>query len=103
MFGFSENVILTSYFPKKRKVVLLLSTFHNSKEISEAEHQKPVVILDYNRTKGGVDTVDQLTHHFTARRKSRRYPMILFGNLLDLAGINSMIIFINRNPAWLPS
>jgi hypothetical protein len=103
MFVFSENMMLTSYFPKRDKVVLLLSTMHNSPQVSEFEHRKPLVILDYNRTKGGVDTVDQMAHHFTARRKSLRYPMTLFGNLLDLAGINAMIIFINRNPSWRPN
>jgi hypothetical protein len=100
MFGFSEGMMLISYISKKGKVVTLLSTMHNAPDISDEDHKKPVAILNYNMCKGGVDSVDQLAHRFTARRKSRRWPLTLFGNLLDLAAINAMIIFKMRNISW---
>ena len=57
-FGFARDMTLVSYVPKKGKAVLLLSTLHNQPEISDREDRKPIVVLDYNKTKGTVDTID---------------------------------------------
>ena len=49
-----------SYIPKHGKNVLLLSTVHREPAISAEAHQKPKLILDYNRCKGGVDNLDKV-------------------------------------------
>jgi hypothetical protein len=59
LFGFQKNITLVSHVPRKNKAVIALSTMHHSNEIDE-ETNKPSIIVDYNMTKGGVDTVDQL-------------------------------------------
>lgn len=64
----------------------------------DAETNKPQIILDYNRTKGGVDTVDQKCSTYTTKRKTSRWPLSLFFRMLDIAGINSEIIFNFNNP-----
>lgn len=55
--GCQYDKTLVSYVTKKKKIVLLLSTMHESTELDE-NTQKPVQIVDYNSTKGGVDTGD---------------------------------------------
>ena len=58
LFGHQENLTLVSYVPKKGKSVILLSSMHTDAQISNREDKKPEIILDYNRSKGGVDTLD---------------------------------------------
>lgn len=75
--AFSQNKTVISYTPKRNKIVLVLSTMHDSVEIDEAT-TKPNMILDYNRTKGGTDTFDQLCHEYTTARGTRRWPKRFF-------------------------
>ncbi|XP_067132199.1 piggyBac transposable element-derived protein 4-like [Centruroides vittatus] len=94
VFGFREDATLVSYVPKKNKNVLLLSSMHHSGSIDQqtGSLQKPEIITFYNMTKGGVDTVDQLTGTYNCARTTRRWPMIIFYCMLNIAGINSQII-----------
>lgn len=94
MFGFQERYTLVSYAPSKGKAVLLLSTEHHDDAVSgEATKYKPDIILQYNKTKGAVDTTDKMVKQYSARRISNRWPMAIFGQLLDVAGINSFILW----------
>lgn len=45
------------------------------------------------RSKGGVDTLDQICHNPSCERKTRRWPLEIFYNLLNTAGINSLIMY----------
>lgn len=92
MFGFHENITMVSYMPKKNKVVVLISTMHHDDEIDEVT-QKPEIIMEYNRTKSGVDVVDKMCVAYNVARNSRRWPLTVFFNLLNIAGINSQIIY----------
>ena len=60
IFGFQNDSTIVSYVPKKNKAVILFSTFHNSNEIVIDQNEKPRIILDYNKYRGGVDTLDQV-------------------------------------------
>lgn len=91
-FVFDHNKTLVSYTPKQKKVVLLLSTMHYSNDVDETTN-KPVIVLDYNSTKGGTDTFDKLCHTFTTARSTRRWPMRVFCGMLDHAGINAMVLY----------
>lgn len=98
MFGFSKECSLVSYIPRKKKNVLLLSSMHDSDEIDGTNANKPIMIIDHNRTKGGVDTVDKLTASYNCSRNTRRWPMVLFYNFLNIAGINSQVVYASNNP-----
>ncbi|XP_067121737.1 piggyBac transposable element-derived protein 4-like [Centruroides vittatus] len=103
-FAFTKAITLVSYVPKKSKNVLLLSSLHHSEEIDRETGlaKKPEIISFYNRTKGGVDTVDQLTGNYNCVRNTSRWPMIIFYCVLNLAGINSYIIHqANKNTSKL--
>ena len=57
-----------SYITKRNKAVILLSTVDDTGEIDVVTN-KPNIILDYNSTKGGVDSVDQKCASYTPRRR----------------------------------
>jgi hypothetical protein len=98
LFGFRENATLVSFVPKKNKSVILLSTMHHSGEISE--NGKPEIISYYNATKGGVDSLDQLVHEYTCKRKTNRWPFAYLMNGLDICGVAAYVIWCSLNPDW---
>ena len=59
------------------------------------------MVLDYNASKAGVDTMDQMVRTYTSKRMTRRWPMVLFYNLLDVSALNAFIIWIHLNPNWM--
>ncbi|CAI6370912.1 unnamed protein product [Macrosiphum euphorbiae] len=93
-FGFQKEKMITSYTPKKNKAVILLSTMHNDTSVN-SETKKPEVIHFYNSTKGGVDTVDQMCGNYSVSRRTRRWPLSIFFQLLNIAGINANILYNN--------
>ncbi|UYV64736.1 hypothetical protein LAZ67_3001815 [Cordylochernes scorpioides] len=99
IFGFTQNIILVSYVPKKSKAVLLLSTMHSTPTIDEESgfKLKPEIVTFYNLTKGGVDMVNQMCGTYSVGRGTNRWPLCLFFDLLNVAGINSEIIFKSLN------
>jgi hypothetical protein len=89
-----HGVLLTSYKAKKNKNVLLLSTRHEKGSVSSPlGKRKPNTVLFYNDTKYGVDCLDQMCKIYTVKSGVRRWPLALFFNLLDLAGINAWILY----------
>ena len=86
-------------FPKSLKSVLLLSTMHHDGTIDD-QTGKSDIILHYNQTKGAEDTVDQMCHTYSVQRKTRRWPLAYFMNLLNLGGLNAYITFVTQNPHW---
>ena len=79
--------------------MILISSNHRSAEISD-NAQKPAMIIDYNHSKSGVDTLDQVVRAYSCKRRTRRWPMCLFFNMLDIASYNSYVIFISLHPGW---
>ena len=69
---------MCSWVPKKNKLVLLLST-----EIGESA--KPEIGEFYNEIKARVDALYQKVRHYTTYRKTKRWPMAAFYNILDIA------------------
>ncbi|KAJ3646387.1 hypothetical protein Zmor_005897 [Zophobas morio] len=100
MFGFQEGTTIVSYIPKKYKNVILASSMHHDDTIDPAtgEKYKPEIITFYNGTKGGVDTVDELCSTYNVARNTRRWPMVLFYSIMNMAGINGQIIYMANNP-----
>ena len=91
VLGFNNRIRMVSYVSKKDKVVILLSTMHHNISIDEEDPKKrPEIIKFYNKTKIGVDLVDHMFQTYTCKRQR---PLILFYNLLDIAALNSYIIF----------
>ena len=54
----------------------------------------------YNNTKGGVDTFDQMVRNYSCQRKTRRWPNVLFYNIIDIIALNCLIIESKLNPNY---
>lgn len=103
VFCFSDECQLTSYTSNTLKNVVLLSTAHQTENIdSNSRTKKPVVILDYNKFKGGVDTFDQMIRGSTCKRKCNRWPMCLFYNMIDVGAFCAFRLFELCHPSWHP-
>uniref|UniRef100_A0A8C1HMV5 PiggyBac transposable element-derived protein domain-containing protein n=1 Tax=Cyprinus carpio carpio TaxID=630221 RepID=A0A8C1HMV5_CYPCA len=100
MFAFTDTHTLVSYCPRKNKNVLLMSTFHRDAKVSDKDHKKPEIILHYNQTKGGVDNLDKVVATYTCQRKTARWPMVIFFNMLDVSAYNSFVLWTKINPSW---
>lgn len=96
MFGFYNNVTMCSYVPKKNKAVVMLSTTHYTSETSGPK-KKPLLILDYNKTKGGVDNMDKCLSEFSTKRRTNRWPLAFFYNIVDVAAFAAYVIYIDNN------
>lgn len=78
----------------------MLSTMHHHDGIDETtgDQQKPVIITAYNSSKGGVDVVDKLIASYNCSRNTRRWLLILFYQILNIAGINSQVVYFSNHP-----
>nr|CAI5849125.1 unnamed protein product [Callosobruchus analis] len=66
---------------------------------SSREYNKPEIVLFYHDTKAGVDALHQKCANYSTSRKTRRRPMELFHMILNVAGINSRVLYKFSNPA----
>lgn len=55
------------------------------------------MIKFYNKTKSGIDVLDEMVGTY---RKVNCWTMNLFGNMLDVSGVNASIIFFSLFPNW---
>lgn len=99
-FAFTENTTLVSYIGRKNKCTILQSTFHHSKEVNSGEKKLPSIVEFYNKTKGGVDTADKMLSGYTCKRKTGRWPMAVFANIIDISALNAFIIYKEVDPNW---
>ncbi|XP_038554117.1 piggyBac transposable element-derived protein 4-like [Micropterus salmoides] len=94
--AFTRTATAVSYIPKRGRNVLLLSAKHHRPEIRLGK-QKPAIILAYNRCKGGVDNLDKVV---SCRRKTNRWPVTLFHNLLDVSAYNAFVVWTTVDLHW---
>ncbi|XP_047113171.1 piggyBac transposable element-derived protein 4-like [Schistocerca piceifrons] len=88
-----EGTTSTVYQGKTNKNVLLLSSLHSHVSLSDSQKKTPVTVQFYNETKFGFDVVDQMTRMCSAKAGTRHWPMHVFYNILDLAAINSWVLY----------
>ncbi|KAL4009748.1 hypothetical protein ACER0C_003600 [Sarotherodon galilaeus] len=100
-FAFTVRHTLLSYNPRRGRVILLLSTMHRRPEVSDGEKRKPVIIDDYNQCKGGVDNLDKVVGTYSCRRRTNRWPMALFHNMIDVSLYNAFVLWTSVDRSWL--
>ncbi|KAM4038357.1 LOW QUALITY PROTEIN: uncharacterized protein ACNLHF_016667 [Anomaloglossus baeobatrachus] len=99
-FVFTDTTTAVSYYPKKRRNVVLMSTLHKDAAASSGSEKKPRIILDYNKNIGGVDNLDKLTVTYTCQRMTRRWPMVIFSNILDVSAYNAFVLWTHIPQGW---
>ena len=62
-----------------------MSTLDPDVEISSDNNpkKKTETVLFYNKTKAGVDVIDQMTRKYSVKAASRRWPIHVFYNVID--------------------
>ncbi|CAF1533567.1 unnamed protein product [Didymodactylos carnosus] len=96
-FYFSNSHMLVSYQAKeKKKPIILLSSLHKNAETFDDDKELPCLIHDYNQSKYSVDVIDQCVGTYSVQRISRRWPLIVFYNMIGLAAINSMTLWLSQ-------
>ena len=87
----SGDQLLLSYYDKRNKPVLLLSTMHNTAE--KLDNGLPEIIQFYNETKGGTDSMDHMVRLYRSGKISRRWTLTFFFNMIDVSLLNACIIY----------
>ena len=78
--------------------MVLLSTMHSDHSICEDDDKEPDIVLFHNSTKGGVDSLGQSYAKYATKRKTLRWPPYLFFTFLDIAAVNTTVIWSELNP-----
>lgn len=65
---------------------------HNEPDVHPFS-KKPSIIHTYNSTKGGVDSLDQLCSNMSCNRKTKRWPLCFFYNIINIACVNAFVIY----------
>lgn len=98
IFAFQKDVTLVSYSAKKNKAVVLLSTMHDDDKL-DSKTEKPDIVMFYNSTKGGIDCVDQMCGNYSVSKRTRRWPLVIFFQLLNIGGLNANILYNTLHPS----
>ena len=86
-----------------KKIVKILSTYHNSNFlISKFNYEqepiyKPESILDYNRFMGGTDLMDQSISYYKFERKTRRWTLKFAFYMIEVMINNSFLKYKIKN------
>ncbi|KAM7350820.1 piggyBac transposable element-derived protein 4-like isoform 1-T1 [Cochliomyia hominivorax] len=89
-----DNCILTIYKSKSNKKLLVLSSKHQFVQIDKTNKEMlPESIQLYKNFKFTIDKVDKMARKYSVKACSHRWPLQIFFNILDLAGINAWILY----------
>ena len=85
-----------SYCFKMKKVVILLSTQHHDKSItnSTGDKKKPNILTYYNSTKGTVDRNDKSMDNYCERLRYNCWTMKTSKFLIDAVALNYIICLL---------
>ena len=91
---------------KTTKIVSMLSTVHTGELIDSGKVNrstklpvmKPDVIVDYNKTMGGVDTLSRVIIPYNSQRKGLKWYRKLAELFIEICSYNSFILWKKLNP-----
>ena len=104
-FKLDESMLAIKWMDKRP--VIMLTTIHNNDIISTERRsrkaeggiekvEKPVAVAEYNKFMGGVDTADQFLSYYGFSHRTVRWWRRAFFFLLDMAVVNSYIIYTQK-------
>ena len=103
LYNHDDSVCLVAYQAKRnKKPVVLLSSTNTNSLVTADECKKPLMILDYNQRKGGIDMFDKNLQEFLCHRKTVRWPLLFFYNMLDAAA-NNLYILLKKSGRYSKS
>ncbi|XP_053667577.1 uncharacterized protein LOC128717926 [Anopheles marshallii] len=103
--AYHDAVTLLSYVTKRKDLLILMSSFTDidpevSEESDEIQKQNQLFQLVelYNRTRSTGQSIKQMCTMYDVVRSTRRWPMVVFFNLMNLSAINAWCIYQLNNP-----
>ncbi|XP_041850284.1 uncharacterized protein LOC121645717 [Melanotaenia boesemani] len=99
VFAFTKTHTAVSYIPNRGKNVILLSTKHREPAVSTRRLQKPLMVTEYNNSKGRVK-LDKVFGAYSCRQKTHRWTQRLFYHILDVSAYNAFILWMCLDPGW---
>ena len=91
-----DMATLTVYQCKPKKNVCVLNSLDMSVELGKFENKKPETVEFYNKTKSGVDVVDQMARQYSVKAGTCRWPAAVLYNIFDLIGISAFVLYKKR-------
>lgn len=88
-------ITLQSFIPRKNKSLLFISTRHHSNNVDSRGLSE--INTFYNKTKFGIDSIDQIIANSSCKRKTKKWTVALFLYFIDMCAINSLTISKNLN------
>lgn len=84
------------------KLVRMMSNIDSSQEIIIGDRKKPEMVRKYNLYMGGVDKGDQFSSFYNNENRLVKWWMRIFISLLDIALMNSFILFSDMKSKKMP-
>ena len=99
-FAFNKGSILVSYKSRSKKNVIVLSNMHNNTNMVSKPGKKklPEVVSFYNATKGVSGLSGLMAHAMTAKRQTKRWTIVIFYNILDMASVGASVLIKSEFP-----
>ena len=80
----------------------LCAEHHDDKAVDDSsQKEKREVIHYYYKTRGGVDTVDQMVSNYACKQRTSSWLMVLWYNMLDPATLNADTNFTTQCPDYM--
>ena len=103
----ANDLVLGSYVVsssmKKKKNMIILATYRSFLSAATDDGKDRVMLCKlYNFTKGETNIVDQWMGFYTSKVKLRKWPMVAFEYILDIALMNVSTLFAlnNKRDLW---
>ena len=87
--------ILTTLYSANDQVSCKRKVKKRGGSISKASVPQPLAIHEYNQYMNGVDRSDQMLAYYSVKRKCYKWWKTLFFHLIDIAVVNSFLLFQN--------
>ena len=89
---------MVSCVSRKNKSVILLSCQNNDHPVSTAEHAKPDIILDYNKSKGTVDSANKMLKRIFLSQNLKKMVFILLTHIINVCALNAYVLYQKKFP-----
>lgn len=102
VFGFTQSGIsLLSYINAKNKACMVISTRNDQYHVRKAARTgAPEALIWYKQRRGAANVAMSLSKIYSVSRRCERWPLIIFFSILDIAAINSQVLWLsNRTQA----
>ncbi|XP_072763051.1 uncharacterized protein [Anoplolepis gracilipes] len=87
---------LVSLVSEKGKAVIVLSTAHHDVNFNP-RIKKLMSIEHYNAAKDAMDAMERTYAIYSVSKKTKRWPLAMFFELLDVASVNAQILYTCRS------